>query len=236
MPPTEPECPNALLPDGPICPRCGGPRAPSGVDGGSWVHFPRCPTQPAPPMPTDPSPACAGIFVKDEGCKHHYGSAHGRWEHCAHRELYEQKCGCDFSNWTLSDRFAPPVSECDYHRLKRELYEASERDRDYWKGAAFREQETWKRNLAELRRVESEREAERAQRMRLEQVTREAISRFESLVVRGDLEENDTAITERFIKRARAALGGSGVDVGAGPTCTCCDLPIAACRREERNA
>ena len=35
------ECPDALTPDGDICPRCGGPRAPSGVDGGSWVHFPR---------------------------------------------------------------------------------------------------------------------------------------------------------------------------------------------------
>jgi len=33
------ECPNALLPDGPVCPRCGGRRGPSGVDGGSWVHF-----------------------------------------------------------------------------------------------------------------------------------------------------------------------------------------------------
>lgn len=36
-----PRCPDALLPDGPTCPRCGGPRGPSGVDGGSWVHFPR---------------------------------------------------------------------------------------------------------------------------------------------------------------------------------------------------
>lgn len=33
------DCPNALLPDGPVCPRCGGRRGPSGVDGGSWVHF-----------------------------------------------------------------------------------------------------------------------------------------------------------------------------------------------------
>lgn len=33
-------CPDALLPYGPVCPRCGGPRAPSGVGGGSWVHFP----------------------------------------------------------------------------------------------------------------------------------------------------------------------------------------------------
>jgi hypothetical protein len=33
-------CPDAQLPDGPTCPRCGGPRAPSGVGGGSWVHFP----------------------------------------------------------------------------------------------------------------------------------------------------------------------------------------------------
>lgn len=31
-------CPDALLPDGEVCPRCGGPRAPSGVGGGSWVH------------------------------------------------------------------------------------------------------------------------------------------------------------------------------------------------------
>lgn len=35
------ECPDDLTPGGPTCPRCGGPRAPSGVGGGSWVHFPR---------------------------------------------------------------------------------------------------------------------------------------------------------------------------------------------------
>lgn len=39
----EHECPDALLPDGETCPRCGGPRAPSGIGGGSWVHFPRQP-------------------------------------------------------------------------------------------------------------------------------------------------------------------------------------------------
>lgn len=33
------ECPNALLPDGPICPRCRGRRGESGIDGGSWVHY-----------------------------------------------------------------------------------------------------------------------------------------------------------------------------------------------------
>lgn len=33
-------CENGLLPDGPRCPRCGGPRGVSGVDGGSWVHYP----------------------------------------------------------------------------------------------------------------------------------------------------------------------------------------------------
>lgn len=33
------KCPDGLLPDGETCPRCGGHRAPSGVDGGSWVHF-----------------------------------------------------------------------------------------------------------------------------------------------------------------------------------------------------
>ena len=32
-------CPDELLPDGPICPRCGGERAASGCGGGSWVHF-----------------------------------------------------------------------------------------------------------------------------------------------------------------------------------------------------
>jgi hypothetical protein len=31
-------CPDAELPDGPICPLCGGVRAPSGEGGGSWVH------------------------------------------------------------------------------------------------------------------------------------------------------------------------------------------------------
>jgi hypothetical protein len=36
----DPRCENGLLPDGPTCPRCGKPRAPSGVDGGSWVHLP----------------------------------------------------------------------------------------------------------------------------------------------------------------------------------------------------
>lgn len=33
------KCPDALLPDGDKCPRCGGRRGPSGVDGGSWVHY-----------------------------------------------------------------------------------------------------------------------------------------------------------------------------------------------------
>lgn len=33
------KCPDGLLPDGPTCPRCGGKRGPSGVDGGTWVHY-----------------------------------------------------------------------------------------------------------------------------------------------------------------------------------------------------
>ena len=37
------KCPDAQLPDGEACPRCGGKRAPSGVDRGSWVHFPEVP-------------------------------------------------------------------------------------------------------------------------------------------------------------------------------------------------
>ena len=32
-------CPNKH-PEGPVCPTCGGSCAPSGVDRGSWVHFP----------------------------------------------------------------------------------------------------------------------------------------------------------------------------------------------------
>lgn len=32
------KCPDNLLPPGDICPRCLDPRAPSGADGGSWVH------------------------------------------------------------------------------------------------------------------------------------------------------------------------------------------------------
>lgn len=32
-------CPDGLLPDGPICPRCDKRRGPSGVDRGTWVHY-----------------------------------------------------------------------------------------------------------------------------------------------------------------------------------------------------
>lgn len=32
-------CPDGVLPDGPVCPRCGGRRGPSGVGGGTWVHY-----------------------------------------------------------------------------------------------------------------------------------------------------------------------------------------------------
>lgn len=35
----EDECPDGLLPDGPTCPACGGKRGPSGVGGGTWVHY-----------------------------------------------------------------------------------------------------------------------------------------------------------------------------------------------------
>lgn len=35
-------CENGQMPDGPICPACGKERGPSGADGGSWVHLPRC--------------------------------------------------------------------------------------------------------------------------------------------------------------------------------------------------
>jgi hypothetical protein len=45
------DCPDALLPDGPVCPRCGGHRGPSGIDGGSWVHCP-APTNNPPPQDT----------------------------------------------------------------------------------------------------------------------------------------------------------------------------------------
>lgn len=32
-------CPDGLLPDGVVCPRCGKRRGPSGINGGTWVHF-----------------------------------------------------------------------------------------------------------------------------------------------------------------------------------------------------
>lgn len=35
----ENDCPDGLLPDGNICPRCGKRRGPSGIAGGTWVHF-----------------------------------------------------------------------------------------------------------------------------------------------------------------------------------------------------
>lgn len=36
---SRPVCADGQLPDGPVCPKCGGVRAPSGVDGGTWVHI-----------------------------------------------------------------------------------------------------------------------------------------------------------------------------------------------------
>lgn len=51
------ECPDNLLPDGETCPRCGGPRAPSGIDGGSWVHFPRRPKMQPPDAAPAPAPS-----------------------------------------------------------------------------------------------------------------------------------------------------------------------------------
>lgn len=33
------KCQDGLLPDGPVCPACGGRRGPSGVDRGTWVHY-----------------------------------------------------------------------------------------------------------------------------------------------------------------------------------------------------
>jgi len=38
-------CPDGLLPDGPVCPRCGGHRGPSGIDGGTWVHYTPAPNE-----------------------------------------------------------------------------------------------------------------------------------------------------------------------------------------------
>ena len=32
-------CKDGQLPDGPICPVCGGERLPSGIGGGTWVHI-----------------------------------------------------------------------------------------------------------------------------------------------------------------------------------------------------
>lgn len=57
--PVAAKCQDALLPDGEVCPRCGGKRAPSGVDGGSWVHVGEAPPQPEraeEPQASAPSP------------------------------------------------------------------------------------------------------------------------------------------------------------------------------------
>jgi len=32
-------CKDGQIPDGPICPVCGGKRGPSGIGGGTWVHI-----------------------------------------------------------------------------------------------------------------------------------------------------------------------------------------------------
>jgi hypothetical protein len=40
---TKPDCPDDLFPGGEICPRCGGPRGPSGCNGGEWVHLDTAP-------------------------------------------------------------------------------------------------------------------------------------------------------------------------------------------------
>lgn len=47
----EQQCPDGLTPDGPTCPRCGGHRGPSGIDGGTWVHCPKAAIPAAPVRP-----------------------------------------------------------------------------------------------------------------------------------------------------------------------------------------
>jgi hypothetical protein len=37
--PDDRACEDGALPDGPICPKCGQDRGPSGVGGGTWVHL-----------------------------------------------------------------------------------------------------------------------------------------------------------------------------------------------------
>jgi hypothetical protein len=59
-------CPDALLPDGPVCPRCGKPRAASGINGGSWVHFPGSTEQPgaAPEQGGEVCQECGGDGIE----------------------------------------------------------------------------------------------------------------------------------------------------------------------------
>lgn len=64
-------CPDGLTPDGAVCPRCGGARAPSGIGGGTWVHFP----SPAPPEAKEANrvcPACSKSWDRAYllGCTH----------------------------------------------------------------------------------------------------------------------------------------------------------------------
>jgi hypothetical protein len=50
-------CPDGLSPEGETCPRCGGHRAPSGIDGGTWVHF-------TPPVAVAPAGNYASLTPK----------------------------------------------------------------------------------------------------------------------------------------------------------------------------
>lgn len=60
-------CVNGLLPDGPICPRCGGPRAPSGAMGGMWVHFPGVAARPEPAPQRNDQPSVHDLVLLDLG-------------------------------------------------------------------------------------------------------------------------------------------------------------------------
>lgn len=65
--PASEACPDGLLPDGPKCPRCGGNRAPSGVGGGTWVHFdPGQQKQPAPASDDERRKAAAASITDEQ--------------------------------------------------------------------------------------------------------------------------------------------------------------------------
>lgn len=132
------KCPDGLTPDGPACPRCGGPRGPSGVDGGSWVHIQ--------PRPED-----------TERCQHGVRRPH-ECKACADETPAE-----DARRWVaqeLAKRNAPRIQDVRFKDLTAVLI-----DGEYW-DVSYVEPEVLA-CLGDETRDETERDAEDSALLRL---------------------------------------------------------------------